>query len=266
MDHGEFQRLLAQKGEELYRAMPWREDTRPYYVLVSELMLQQTQVLRVVPKFEAFITAFPDEKALAAASLADVLKLWQGLGYNRRAKFLHQAAQMIVSEFGGLFPQNEADILRLPGVGKNTAGAILAYAFNQPAIYVETNVRTVYIHHFFADNFAVDDKEIIELVEATIDRDNPRKFYQNLMDYGSWLKSQGVRNIAQSRHYKKQSPLKGSVREVRGQIIALLSEGGMSKSDVAQRVRADARFELALEGLEHDGLVGGTDDLLHLAK
>lgn len=266
MDIDNFQRMLVQKGEELYREMPWREDTRAYYVLVSELMLQQTQVPRVVPKFEAFIAAFPDEKTLAAASLADVLKLWQGLGYNRRAKFLHQAAQMIANEFGGVFPQNEADILRLPGVGKNTAGAILAYAFNQPAIYVETNVRTVYIHHFFADNFAVDDKEIIELVEMTIDRDNPRKFYQNLMDYGSWLKSQGVRNIAQSRHYKKQSPLKGSVREVRGQIITLLNEGGMSKGDVMRHLQADARFESALEGLKRDGLVSDTDGLLHLAK
>ena len=255
MNTQEFQRLLAQKGEELYRTMPWREDTRAYYVLVSELMLQQTQVPRVVPKFEAFIAAFPDEAALARASLGDVLKLWQGLGYNRRAKFLHQAAQMIVNEFDGAFPETPEDILRLPGVGKNTAGAILAYAFNQPAIYVETNVRTVYIHHFFADNFAVDDKQIIELLETTIDRENPRAFYQNLMDYGSWLKAQGVRNISQSKHYKKQSPLKGSVREVRGQIIAALAAGAMSEDDLRQHAAADERFRSALEGLLKDGLV-----------
>lgn len=255
MNTQEFQRLLAQKGEELYRTMTWREDTRAYYVLVSELMLQQTQVPRVVPKFEAFIAAFPDEKALAAATLADVLKLWQGLGYNRRAKFLHQAAQMIVNEFDGAFPETPEDILRLPGVGKNTAGAILAYAFNQPAIYVETNVRTVYIHRFFTDNFAVDDKQIIELLETTIDRENPRAFYQNLMDYGSWLKAQGVRNISQSKHYKKQSPLKGSVREVRGQIIAALAAGAMSEDDLRQHAAADERFESALEGLLKDGLV-----------
>lgn len=266
MDSEEFRRLLTQKGEELYRAMPWRDDTRPYYVLVSELMLQQTQVARVVPKFEAFITAFPDEKALAAASLADVLKLWQGLGYNRRAKFLYHAVQMIVSEYGGTFPEDEKDILKLPGVGKNTAGAILVYAFNQPAIYVETNVRTVYIHHFFADNFAVDDKQIIELLETTIDRESPRKFYQNLMDYGSWLKAQGVRNISQSRHYKKQSPLKGSVREVRGQIVKLLGESDMRKNALRQRVQGDERFEPALEGLQRDGLVSDTGGLLHLAK
>lgn len=176
MNRHEFQRLLAQKGEELYRSMPWREDTRAYYVLVSELMLQQTQVPRVVPKFEAFIERFPNERALAAASLADVLRMWQGLGYNRRAKFLHEAGKMILEEFGGVFPESEADIMRLPGVGKNTAGAIRAYAFNMPSIFVETNVRTVYIHHFFADDFAVDDKQIIELLEATIDRNNPRQF------------------------------------------------------------------------------------------
>lgn len=266
MEYEEFRRMLAQRGEELYRTMPWREDTRPYYVLVSELMLQQTQVPRVVPKFEAFVARFPNEKALARASLADVLKLWQGLGYNRRAKFLHMAAKMIVDEFDGEFPSCEADILRLPGVGKNTAGAILAYAFNKPSIYVETNVRTVYIHHFFADNFAVDDKEIIELLEATIDVENSRHFYQNLMDYGSWLKAQGVRNNSQSRHYKKQSPLKGSVREVRGQILRELSVRSMSESALKEALVADERFSAALGGLVKDGLVTSLAGKLHLTK
>lgn len=266
MDSEEFRRLLHQKGEELYRAMPWRDDTRPYYVLVSELMLQQTQVSRVVPKFKAFIAAFPDEKALAAASLADVLRLWQGLGYNRRAKFLYQAAQMIVSEYGGTFPEDETDIVKLPGVGKNTAGAILAYAFNRPAIYIETNVRTVYIHHFFADNFAVDDKQIIELLEATIDHENPRRFYQNLMDYSSWLKAQGVRNTRQSRHYKKQAPLRGSVREVRGQILRVLATGPSELAELRSILEADDRFEPAMSGLLRDGLISQAGTTLHLTK
>lgn len=261
----EFRRLLHQKGEELYRTMPWREDTRPYYVLVSELMLQQTQVPRVVPKFEAFVAAFPDEKALAAASLSEVLQLWQGLGYNRRAKFLHQAAQLIVSEFGGIFPSVEADILRLPGVGKNTAGAIRAYAFNQPAVYVETNVRTVYIHHFFADSMAVDDKEIIELLEATIDTEHPRRFYQNIMDYGTWLKASGVRNISQSQQYKKQAPLKGSIREVRGHIIKALTVRVYPEKELRRQLSADDRFDEALEGLVRDELVQRVDDCVRLA-
>jgi A/G-specific adenine glycosylase len=213
METDEFRRLLRQQGEELYRDMPWRQDTRPYYVLVSEMMLQQTQVDRVIPKFDAFVAAFPDEKALAKASLADVLKLWQGLGYNRRAKFLHEAAKQIVTRGG--FPDDEAGLVSLPGVGKNTAGAILTYAYNTPAVFIETNVRAVYIHHFFDDGALVDDSDIRELLEKTLDRDDPRTFYWSLMDYGSWLKRQGVR-ASRSKQYKKQSPLRGSVREVRG--------------------------------------------------
>lgn len=262
----EFRELIWQKGRELYREMPWREDTRPYYVLVSELMLQQTQVVRVIPKFEAFITRFPNIETLASAGLADVLQLWQGLGYNRRAKFLHEAAKMIMRDFGGIFPNDEAGLLRLPGVGKNTAGAISAYSFNQPSIFVETNIRTVYIHHFFADNFAVDDKEIIEKLTATLDHEHPREFYWALMDYGSWLKSNGVRNNAASKHYKKQSPLKGSLRETRGVIVRLLSAQDMARGELQEAVAMPDRFNRALEGLLGDGLVTETDSILHLTK
>lgn len=263
METDEFQRLLRQHGEELYRDMPWRSDTRPYYVLVSELMLQQTQVDRVIPKFHAFIAAFPDEQTLARASLADVLKLWQGLGYNRRAKFLHDAAKYVVDL--GDFPQDEAGLVALPGVGKNTAGAIMAYAYNQPAIFIETNVRAVYIHHFFGDHDLVDDKNIRESLEKTIDQEHPREFYWALMDYGSYLKKQGIKP-GRSRHYKKQSPLKGSVREVRGLIVAALTHGDMSENELAEKVAADGRFEQALAGLLRDGLVTRADGSLHLTK
>ena len=252
MNDKAFKELLHQKGDELWRDMPWREDTRPYYVLVSELMLQQTQVARVIPKFKAFIEAFPDEKNLAAASLSDVLKLWQGLGYNRRAKFLHETAKKIVYDFGSVLPKDETDVLSLPGVGKNTAGAIRAYAFNQPAIFVETNVRTVYIHHFFADDFDVTDKQIIVKLKKTIDRENPRRFYQNLMDYGSWLKANGVRNNARSKHYKKQSPLKGSLREMRGEILRRVTRGD---ENWREDIEHDPRFDEALSGLKRDGLL-----------
>lgn len=266
MTNYEFQQLIMQKGQELWRDMPWREDTRPYYVLVSELMLQQTQVARVIPKFEAFIAAFPDEQALAQASLADVLKLWQGLGYNTRAKYLHTCARIIMNEFGGKFPSAANHMLQLPGVGKNTAGAIMAYAFNQPSIFVETNIRTVYIHHFFHDNFAVSDAQIIEKLEQTIDTQNPRRFYQALMDYGTWLKASGVKNNARSKHYKKQPPLKGSIREVRGQIIAALSQSEMTQLQLQKQLVADERFEAALHGLVRDGLVEKNAKNFHLTK
>ena len=247
--------------------MPWREDTRPYYVLVSELMLQQTQVSRVIPKFEAFISAFPDESTLAGASLADVMIMWQGLGYNRRAKFLHEAAKYVMSEFGGIFPEDEANIMKLPGVGKNTAGAIMAYAFNTPVIFVETNIRTVYIHHFFDDRFDVDDKEIIAVMHSTLDRENPRRFYQSLMDYGSWLKANGVRNISASKHYKKQAPLRGSIREVRGQIVRELAGGSLGEQALRQKLNADERFTRALDSLIQEKLiVRDADGSLSLAR
>lgn len=263
MDYDEFQRHIRQKGEELYRDMPWRRDVRPYYILVSELMLQQTQVDRVVPKFEAFIARFPRENELAEAALADVLRYWQGLGYNRRAKYLHESAKMVVAKGG--FPDNETDLTTLPGVGKNTAGAIMAYAFNLPSLFIETNVRAVYIHHFFAEKDDVDDRDILALLRQTIDEENPRNFYWALMDYGSWLKKQGVRP-GRSRHYKKQSPLKGSVREVRGMILAVLSRGDLSIKALRNEVTADRRFEVAYTGLMADGLIEQSGDTVYLTK
>lgn len=264
MTPDEFREVIAQKGHELYRDMPWRRDTRPYYVLVSELMLQQTQVDRVIPKFNAFIAAFKDEQTLANASLAEVLRLWQGLGYNRRAKFLHEAAKRI-SELG-YFPEDEQELLALPGVGINTAGAIGAYAFNRPTLYIETNVRTVYFHHFFEDGDPVDDSQIKELLEQTIDTEHPREFYWAIMDYGSYLKRSGAGRITQSKHYKKQSALKGSVREIRGQIIKQLTLAPATLDELKAAVDLDDRFEPALNGLTKDGLVAFTSGVIHLTK
>lgn len=258
--------MLWQKGRELYRDMPWRRDTRPYYVLVSELMLQQTQVDRVTPKFEAFIARFPNEKTLAGSSLGDVLTLWSGLGYNRRAKFLHSAAQMIVKDFGGLMPSTATELRRLPGIGPGTSGAIMAYAFNEPAVFIETNVRAVYIHHFFPSSDAVNDAQLTPLIEATLDREHPREFYWALMDYGTWLKRTGTGRPTRSAHYKKQSKLKGSLREVRGQIIKGLTGGGQPLEVLKHTLLADARFDTALSGLVRDGLVEESDGILHLTK
>lgn len=264
MNIDEFRELIHQKSSELYRDMPWRQDTRPYYVLVSELMLQQTQVERVIPKFEAFITAFPDERALARAPLADVLTLWSGLGYNRRAKYLHSAARLIVQS--GQFPNTFEGLQELPGVGKNTAGAIMAYAYNQPVIFIETNVRTVYLHHFFPEGDKVDDLQIAEQLIKTIDTEYPREFYWALMDYGSFLKRQGVGKITQSKHYKKQAPLKGSVREVRGAIVRALTAADMTEASLREHIGADERFSPALTGLIGDGLVMRQNSQLHLTR
>lgn len=265
MTDRQFQEFLWAKGRALYRDMPWRQDTRGYAVLVSELMLQQTQVARVIPKFERFIEVFPDEQALAHATLSEVLALWQGLGYNRRAKFLWEAAKMIVDEFDGHVPSTEAELVRLPGVGKNTAGAIRVYTFNQPSIFVETNVRTVYMHHFFAERDVVSDVEIIEKLTATLDHEHPREFYWAIMDYGAALKHAGVRTNARVKGYKKQSQLEGSVRQMRGRIIAVLTErGALPDAELRRAVQADKRYASALAGLRKDGLIVEIDQVISL--
>ena len=263
MDTPAFQEEVWAKGRELYRPMPWREDPSFYHVLVSELMLQQTQVDRVRVKFAEFMERFPTIEALAGASLADVLTVWQGLGYNRRAKFLHEAAKRTV-EIG--VPRSLEDLIELPGVGKNTAGALLNYVYEVPTAFVETNIWTVFFHLFYADAQYVSDAELLTLVEATIDQESPREWFYALMDYGTFLKRAGAGRLTVSKHYKKQAPLKGSVREVRGEIIRRLTTGAMNHDALQQGYESDIRFEKALHGLIRDGLVMETRGLLQLTK
>jgi A/G-specific adenine glycosylase len=203
------------------RTFPWRQTVNPYHILVSEIMLQQTQTSRVLKKYEEFITAFPDFESLAAAPLQQVLQVWQGMGYNRRAIALQETARTILSSFSGQLPSSPDILITLPGIGPYTASAIPVFAFNQPHAFIETNIRTVYLHFFFSDRSGVNDKEILPLIKATLDRANPRKWYFALFDYGAILKSVG-NSDRQSTHYRKQSPFKGSNREIRGQIIKLL--------------------------------------------
>lgn len=252
MNTEEFRELVWSEARARYRDMPWRDEPSFYHVLVSEVMLQQTQVSRALIKFAEFMKAFPSIEDLAAASLADVLRVWTGLGYNRRAKFLWQAAQQVVTDGQ---PKTAKDLERLSGVGKNTAGAIMNYVYEAATPFIETNIRTVYIHHFFADSFDVSDKELFALVESTMDTEQPRQWFWALMDYGSHLKSTQGGRLNQSKHYKKQSPLKGSVREVRGQIIRELTKHTLSELELRDAVNADERFEAALTGLIGDGLV-----------
>ena len=266
MSYEEFKDTVWQQGNTLYRDMPWRRDTQSYYVLVSELMLQQTQVDRVIPKFEAFIKAFPTVQALAGSTLAEVLTLWSGLGYNRRAKFLHSAAKAVVEQFNGTIPSDISDLVSLPGVGLNTAGAIRAYGFNLPSHFIETNVRTVYFYHFFADQDAVSDKELKEVVAATTDEEHPREWHWALMDYGAFLKKNGAGGLTKSKHYKKQAALKGSVREVRGAILRELTSTRQSIDTLRRRVEADDRFETALQGLLSDGLIVRDGDVFQLTQ
>ncbi len=238
--------------------LPWRQAADPYQILVSEIMLQQTQVARVIPKYQEFLLRFPDVQTLAKADLGDVLKVWNGLGYNRRAKFLWMAAQKIVEDFGGEFPVDTKKLESLPGVGANTAGAILAYAFNKPVIFIETNIRTVYIHHFFNDRTEVPDKEIRLLVEQTLDMQNPRTWYWALMDYGTYLKL-SVGNLSRaSKTYTKQSKFKGSRRQIRGQIIKTLIDSPANGSRL-RKVISDPRLVSVLDELVDEKMIRLTD-------
>jgi A/G-specific adenine glycosylase len=250
------QNYYAQHGR---HDMPWRQAEAdgsfdPYKILVSELMLQQTQVARVIPKYQQFLELFPTVQDLASSSLAAVLTIWSGLGYNRRAKFLHQAAKQINGEYGGKFPHQVSELVKLPGIGPNTAGAIAAYAFNQPVVFIETNIRTVYIHHFFMGRQDVPDKELKGYAEATLDTANPRLWFWALMDYGAFLK-QSVGNLNKlSKHYSVQSRFEGSKRQVRGQVIRALAINSQQQSELA-KLANDPRLLEVLADLEREGLI-----------
>lgn len=194
----------------------------PYSIFVSELMLQQTQVDRVIPKYFAFIKKFPDVFAVARAKQSDIVRLWQGLGYNRRALYLKKACESVAKEHNGKFPVSFDLLIKLPGIGPYTAGAICAFAYNQPVVFIETNIRSVFLHEFFAEQSAISDKEIFPLIEQTIDSQNPREWYWALMDYGSFLKKSQPNPSQRSMHHKVQSRFIGSDRQIRGAIVFVL--------------------------------------------
>lgn len=239
------------------QGLPWRDTQDPYAILVSELMLQQTQVVRVVPKFEAFLRQYPTVHQLAEASVGDVLRLWQGLGYNRRAKFLHQCAQVIVSDYSGSFPVTELELQNLPGIGPYTASAVCAFAYNQPVVLVETNVRQVMIHHFFSSNDVVTDAEILHVVERTVPSSNARNWYAALMDYGTHLKAVNGNNTRKVKGHVSQSKFKGSNREVRAAIIRVLVQQSMSKKQLKQALEmyAEDKIEPQLKELLLEDMV-----------
>ena len=251
-----FKRLIKQFYQDNRRSFPWRETPSPYNVFISEIMLQQTQTYRVEPKYLAFVDVFPDFQSLANATLEEVLRLWQGLGYNRRAKFLHQAAQMIMDQFGGELPADPDQLEQLPGVGSATAASLSTFAYNRPTLFIETNIRTVFIHHFFSDQDEIHDKEILPLVERTLDHDNPRDWYYALMDYGVMLKATQPNPSRRSKHHVKQSRFEGSNRQLRGQILKLLLEQPQSDVYLCKHLEYDAsKVQYNLERLKKEGLV-----------
>jgi A/G-specific adenine glycosylase len=256
----EFQQMVLSYFLKKGRKMPWREKTDPYHILVSEIMLQQTQVERVLKKFPEFIRIFPDFGALAAAPLADILAVWQGMGYNRRAITLQKCAILVMKDYQGHLPDNVETLETFPGIGRATAGSIAAFAFNIPVVFIETNIRRVFIHFFFPGSATVDDAEILPLVEQTMYRKNPRVWYWALMDLGTSLKNTVSNPNRRSSHYYRQPSFNGSDRKIRGRILKiLLEEHFMEDMDFAVRLGENpVRIKRILVTLESEGFIQRT--------
>ena len=253
--------------------LPWRHTTDPYKILVSEIMLQQTQVNRVIEKYQEFLVEFPTVHMLAQASLAQVLLLWSGLGYNRRGKFLRECAISIVKNHNGKIPSTRYELENFPGIGKYTAGAVRVFAYNKVDVFLETNIRAVFIHHFFArrslipqdeggfpDTITINDRQILSYVEMCMNSlpkgVDPRTWYWALMDYGAYLKKTFPNPSRKSTQYRKQSKFEGSIRQVRGAIIKQLTSDSQTLTKLCKMLPYEAeRINEALKGLEKDGIV-----------
>lgn len=222
-----FRAKVLERGKELWRDLPWRHTRDPYAIWISEVMLQQTQVARVDGRWQRWLRRFPNVAVLADADAADVLEEWQGLGYNRRALSLHKAAQ-ILDKNGGVMPEDEHELVALPGIGPATAAGIRAFAHNLPGVYLETNVRTVFLHELFPEAEGVPDSALTPLVAATCPKDDtdphddPRTWYYALLDYGAYLKQTIPNPSRRSRTHTKQSKFEGSHRQKRAEVLRIL--------------------------------------------
>ncbi len=222
VDEKAFIDKVWQAGGRLYRDLPWRGINDPYAVLVSEVMLQQTQVVRVERFWPAFLKLFPTLDALASAETSLVLEAWQGLGYNRRALALKRCAEQCSVQFSGQLPNTREELMSLPGIGSATAGGVMAFAHNEAGLYLETNVRTVFLHEFFPEEDQVPDKVLEPYVLRTCSKDNPRDWYYALLDYGNYLKKTLPNPSRRSKHHSKQSTFEGSRRQKRAELVRIV--------------------------------------------
>lgn len=261
--------LLSWFGEHA-RNLPWRLTRDPYRVLVSEIMLQQTQVDRVVPYYEAFLARFPDEQSLASAPTADVITLWKGLGYNRRAVNLQRAVQAVVDDLGGIWPQTVEGLRALPGIGPYTAGAVACFAFEQDVPFIDTNMRRVLHRLFIGPDFPepmATDREIVALADEAVPSGSGWMWNQALIEFGALqcnarkpacvicpLQRQCaafpdiqsiIMDLPRGSGRKKESPFEGSKRWYRGRIVDALRAahdgdvGGIPLPELGAIVRED---------------------------
>ena len=249
------------------RDLEWRKNITPYRIVVSEVMLQQTQVERVSSAFPRFIEHFPDFESLAGATLEEVLIEWQGLGYNRRAMALKKTAERVLSEFNAELPRDERILATLPGIGKATAASISVFAFNMPVAFIETNIRRVFLHCFFPGRDGVPDREVFPLVLGTMDEEDPRTWFWALMDYGSYLGRKSGNANRRSSHYRRQSVFSRSDRQIRGLILRILvREGELHPDTLCRLAGGDAeRVGRMMNTLEKEGFIEIDQDLVRIS-
>ena len=248
------------------RGMPWRSTRDPYKIVISEVMLQQTQVSRVLKKYPEFIKEFPTFKTLADAPVSKLLKVWSGMGYNRRALYLKALSRIVVDRYKGRLPDDPKTLVQFPAVGSATAGSIIAFSYNVPTVFIETNIRRVFIHFFFGNKSNINDTDILPLVAKTVDKKNPREWYFALMDYGSNLGKQVINPNRKSRHYHKQKVFEGSDRKIRGEILKiLLKSKKVTKEDLHNKLNQDrGRIVKIISALTKEGFLSEINGTYHL--
>lgn len=257
--------------------LPWRvTKTRavsPYEIFVSEIMLQQTQVARVLEKYPQFLKAFPTIRSLAEAPLKKVLRVWQGMGYNRRARYLKEAAEIMVKNYKGIVPADPALLRALPGVGSYTAGAIVCFAYNKPVAFLDTNIRKTLLKWFFyayynklprhnivvslARKDKIDDGELLKIAESVYYTKNPRKWHYALMDYGAVILAKEKGLLERIKSYHKQSRFEGSTRYWRSKIVKYLLQYEQASGEELQAL-VSGEIKPLLSSLARDGLIEAT--------
>ena len=263
-DVGSFRSFVYAYASQNPRSYPWRETSDPWEILVSEVMLQQTQTGRVASKFPSFIARFPIPLALADSSVEELLGFWKGLGYNRRGLNLKRCAERIVGYHGGRVPSDQQALEALPGIGPYTASAIRAFAFSEPVVLIETNIRRLFLYVFFKGRDDVHDREVLVRIEETLDRDDPKAWYSALMDLGSDLSRYVENPNRRSRHYTKQSRFEGSNRQIRGRILEALLTGPKERREIDALPFDRKRIAAQLEALGREGFIEEQDGVWKL--
>lgn len=272
---------------------PWRKTRNPYHILVSEIMLQQTQIPRVIPKYKEWFVQFPTLKALSEAPFSKVLTTWHGLGYNRRSRFLKDTATIIQTKHKGVFPHSPDELEKLPGIGSYTSRALRCFAFGACEPFLDTNIRRVFIH-FFAPRLPstmlgarrsgrakqekkIDDAWILSLIEKTEPAHNRPEWYGALMDYGRDVLGALKENPnKKSASYKKQSPFLGSKRYIRAKIIHyLISQKSATPAQIKRALAENPRiskqamqkqFPLLISSLKKERLIAPQKNLFVIQK